>query len=76
MLLRRTCNHDYKVIEKSNALQQDDMGYPLRLYICKCQKCGKTDQKWIDVDVKELKELETGESFLLEWKPIMRKVGT
>ena len=72
MSYRRACNHDYKVAEKSNALQYDDMGYPLRLYIYKCQKCSKTDHKWIDVDVNELKESETGESFLLKWKPVER----
>lgn len=64
------CNHDWKVEYKSNVIQQDIMGYPLRLFICKCSKCGKEDQKWIDVNEKELKELETGKSVLLEWNKI------
>lgn len=61
------CNHTWIVKERSNALQLDDMGYPLRLFICKCVKCGKFEQRWIDVGLKELKELETGESVLLKW---------
>ena len=61
------CKHDWKIIERSNALQQDDMGYPLRLVIQKCTKCSKSEQIWIDVNVEELNELETGRSFLLEW---------
>ena len=36
-----------KIIERSNVIQYDDMGYPLRLCICQC-KCGMTDQQWID----------------------------
>lgn len=62
------CNHQWEITKRSNALQQDDMGYPLRLFICKCSKCGKYDQQWIDVAEKELEELKTGESFLLEWR--------
>lgn len=64
------CNHDWKVEEWSNVLQQDDMGYPLRLFICKCRKCGKCEQQWIDVAEESLKQLETGESVLLEWHKI------
>lgn len=62
------CSHKWEITERSNALQQDDMGYPLRLFICKCSKCGKYDQQWIDVAEKELEELKTGKSFLLEWR--------
>lgn len=62
------CNHDWKVEERSNAIQLDDMGYPLRLFIVRCSKCGKSDQHWIDVSTKELEELKTGESFLLKWR--------
>lgn len=66
-LFKRKCHHTWAINEKSNVLQQDDMGYPLRLVICKCQTCGEYDQRWIDVDVKELEELETGKSVLLKW---------
>lgn len=64
------CNHDWKVTERSNVLQQDDMGYPLRLFICECRKCGKSDQVWYDVSEEALKELETGKSVLLEWHKV------
>jgi hypothetical protein len=49
-------------------MQLDDMGYPLRLFIVKCSKCGKFEQQWIDVSEEELEELETGKSTLLEWE--------
>ena len=62
------CNHDWKAEKRSNAIQLDDMGYPLRLFIVRCSKCGKFDQHWIDVSTKELEELKTSESFLLKWR--------
>lgn len=62
------CNHNWQITERSNVIQQDDMGYPLRLCILKCSKCGKSEQMWVDVAEEALKELETGESVLLEWK--------
>ena len=61
------CRHQYIITERSNALQLDDMGYPLRLFIVKCSKCGQSEQRWIDVFEDELKELDTGESVLLKW---------
>lgn len=70
MRLFKCRNHDWHVTEVSNILQQDQMGYPLRLCICECSKCGESDQKWIDVSVKCLDELETGKSFLLEWRKL------
>jgi hypothetical protein len=62
------CNHNWQITERSNVIQQDDMGYPLRLCILKCSKCGKSEQMWVDVAVEALKELETGESVLLRWE--------
>lgn len=62
------CKHNWQITERSNILQQDEMGYPLRLCICKCSKCGKSEQMWIDVAEEALKELETGESVLLKWE--------
>ena len=62
------CNHNWEISEKSNVLQLDYMGYPLRLFICKCSKCSKYEQMWIDVPKKELEELETGKSVLLKWE--------
>ena len=46
------------------------MGYPLRLCIVECTKCGESYQMWMDVSEDELKELKTGESVLLEWKNV------
>ena len=65
---KRMCNHTYAVKSKSNVLQLDCMGYPLRLCICECEKCGDSSQEWIDVEVEALKELDTGKSVLLEWE--------
>ena len=62
------CNHSWQITERSKILQQDEMGYPLRLCILQCSKCGKSEQHWIDVAESELKELETGESVLLKWE--------
>lgn len=62
------CKHNWKIAERSNVIQQDGMGCPLRLFICKCSKCGKFEQQWIDVNEEELEELETGESVLLKWR--------
>jgi hypothetical protein len=62
------CNHKWKIEEKSNLIQLDDMGYPLRLFIVRCSKCGESDQQWIDVSTRALEELKTGESVLLKWR--------
>lgn len=70
MRLFKCRNHDWHVTERSNIIQQDDMGYPLRLCIIECSKCGKSEHKWIDVAEKCLDEIETGESKLLEWRKI------
>lgn len=67
---KKVCNHDWKVTERTNVLQQDDMGYPLRLCLIECIKCGESKHRWIDVSEEALKELETGESVLLEWSKV------
>lgn len=36
-----------KIVRRSNAIQFDEMGYPLRLCIFKCE-CGATTQRWVD----------------------------
>lgn len=61
------CHHNWKITKKSNVLQADSMGYPLRLCIVNCTKCGKSDQHWIVVPEKELDEIATGKSVLLKW---------
>lgn len=61
------CKHDWRLLERSNVLQLDDMGYPLRLCIFRCNKCGKSDQQWVDVPKEALAEIDTGKSVLLRW---------
>lgn len=60
------CNHNWEIVKRSNVIQQDEMGYPLRLFICKCSKCGEVNHQWIDVNESELKELKTDKSVLLK----------
>lgn len=67
-LFRKRCSHDYKITDRSNALQLDEMGYPLRLCICKCEKCGKSEQQWIDTAERALDEVDSGKSFIVKWK--------
>lgn len=69
MLKEKTkCEHEWHPESKSNALQLDSMGYPLRLYICRCSKCGAHDQQWLDVAEEQAEEIYSGESFLLAWE--------
>ena len=67
-LFKKECKHKWEFDQKSNALQLDDMGYPLRLFIIKCSKCGKSEQVWIDVPVEEADELHNGKSVLIKWQ--------
>ena len=66
-LFKKVCLHNYVVKERSNTLQQDEMGYLLRLCICQCSKCGKSEQKWLDTNESALNEIKTGKSFLVKW---------
>lgn len=66
-LFSKRCSHKWFTDTRSNAIQLDDMGYPLRLFICKCQKCGEYEQMWLDVPVEEAEELKTGKSVLVQW---------
>lgn len=63
------CQHNYVRTERSNVLQLDDLGYPLRLYMMRCTKCGESKQRWIDVSIAEMDELDSGKSVLLRWEP-------
>lgn len=67
LLKRKTCSHRWQITEISNVLQTDDMGYPLRLCIERCMKCGKSHQVWIDVDKKEL---DNDKNVICEWKRV------
>lgn len=63
----RHCKHHFVRTERSNVLQLDDLGYPLRLFITTCTKCGASQQQWFDVSTSEMDELESGKSVLLRW---------
>ena len=60
-LFHRHCFN--KVDYKSNVIQYDSMGYPLRLYITKCD-CGMTNQEWIDVPENSVIDKDV----VLEWE--------
>lgn len=62
-----TCNHLWAVEERSNALQLDDMGNPLRLCICKCTRCHNTEQMWLDTTLSAHEEVKSGKSFIVKW---------
>ena len=51
------------VIYYSNAIQYDEMGYPLRLVIVD-NGDGTTRQLWIDIDAREIRLND----FVLRWK--------
>ena len=64
----RINGHDWEVTERSNTIQQDDMGYPLRLCILTCKRCGKSEQHWLDTNTSALNEVKNGKSVLLKWE--------
>ena len=51
------------VIYYSNAIQYDEMRYPLRLVIVD-NGDGTTNHLWIDIDVSEIRS----QDFVLKWK--------
>lgn len=53
MIFREKCDHDYEVIEHSNAIQYGIMNLPLRLCIVKCRKCNTKNQIWLDCKALE-----------------------
>ena len=38
---------------RSNVIQRDSYGYPLRLCIIECEGCGYTEQLWLDTNEEE-----------------------
>ena len=63
------CRHPRSVIvAKSNVIQFDQSGFPLRLVAVKCLICGKNDHTWVDIKKSELDELSTGKSVLCKWE--------
>lgn len=53
--------HDWKIKERSNVIQFDNMGYPLRLFIVECSKCKQSRQEWIDSG-------KSSKDVVCEWK--------
>lgn len=62
-LFKKLCNHSWKITHTSNIVQLDSMGYPLRLIIKECKKCGKSEQIWLNTNGKE-------DDILLEWREL------
>ena len=63
--MKLSCNifgHDWMIKERSNVVQFDNMGEPLRLFIVKCSKCGESRQEWIDSYYSE------GNDVVCKWK--------
>jgi hypothetical protein len=69
-----SCKHNWNIDKRSNILQLDDMGYPLRLFICKCSKCGESEQMWLDVSIQEAEEIKTGASFWIAWSDLVSSI--
>ena len=64
LLKKLSHRHNFnKVAYKSNVVQYDSMGYPLRLYIMKCD-CGMTNQEWVDVPESSV----TDKDVILKWE--------
>lgn len=64
---RKRCDHNYEIAERSNVIQYDDMGYPSRLFICKCTKCGKSNQRWIAVTFWNIRDDNV---VVLKWEAV------
>ena len=65
-LFKKLHKHNFnKFAYISNVVQFDNMGYPLRLCIMKCD-CGMTNQDWIDVPESSV----TDKDVILEWKQL------
>lgn len=75
-LFQKKCEHVWKVTHVSNISQPDRNGYPTRLCICKCEKCGETTQQWRDCPLM-IKNLPTFENIVeIEWKEIVTGKST
>ena len=44
----KSCEHtNLKILQKSNVLQMDYNGYPVRLCICECEDCGYATSEYV-----------------------------
>lgn len=39
--------HQWRIKQRSNVIQSDSLGYPVRLFICECSRCRKSEQIWL-----------------------------
>ena len=63
-LFKKLHKHNFnKFAYASNVVQFDNMGYPLRLCIMKCD-CGITNQEWVDVPESSV----TNKDVILKWE--------
>ncbi len=63
--------HQWIIKQRSNVIQSDVLGYPLRLCICECKYCKKSKNMW-------LASTESKDDVVLQWSddfiPIPPKV--
>ena len=64
-LFKKFCNHKWEIIQSSNVIQFDSMGYPLRLVIQECKKCGKSAQAWYD-------SIQKKDDVVCEWSEVKK----
>lgn len=65
------CKHPKSVIfAKSNVIQFDQVGFPMRLETLECLICGKKYYAWNYIKESELDELSTGKSVLCKWENV------
>lgn len=56
-------HHYVKICQRSNIIQYSSDGYPLRLCIYECDKCGKRGMIWVDT-------VATNTDHVLTWENI------
>lgn len=54
-----------RVTMKSNVIQYDEMGYPLRLVVVRCDD-GTVEHLWLDIDANSVTENDV----VLKWEKI------
>lgn len=61
--------HKWVLAERSNIIQFDGMGYCLRLFVCRCEKCGESTQMWLDSAVSK-------KDHVCEWTKVKTELKT
>lgn len=68
--IAHNCLHEWRITHVSNAVQFDSTGYPMRLVIERCYRCGKSEQAWRGDGSSVADQLKNGDLFHLEWRTI------